>query len=155
MYTTQSPSENQGENTAVQDAITDLIAHFHIGMLLNRSGIRKVRGARPLDIITKLFSLPFLKTTLYWGIVRNQGLGYGKDAVYDIYKCSNFNWRALLLSLAAGIVRFFDPLTDTEREKVLILDDSPIERSRSKAVELLARVYDHSTKQFIRGFRFM
>ncbi|HNX59569.1 MAG TPA: transposase [Spirochaetota bacterium] len=155
MHTTQSPSENQGENTAVQDAITDFIAHFHIGMLLNRSGIRKVRGARPLDIITKLFSLPFLKTTLYWGIVRNQDLGYGKDAVYDIYKRSNFNWRALLLSLAAGIVRFFDPLTDTEREKVLILDDSPIERPRSKAVELLARVYDHSTKQFIRGFRFM
>lgn len=106
MHTTQSPSENQGENTAVQDAIADFFAHFHIGSLLNRSGIRKVHGARPLDIITVLFSLPFQRTTQYWGIVRNQYLGFRKDAVY-------------------------------------------MERPRSKAVELLANVYDHCTKKYI------
>ncbi len=155
MHTTQSPSENQGKNTAVQDAIADFFAHFHIGSLLNQSGIRKVRGARPLDIITALFSLPFQRTTLYWGIVRNRDLGFRKDAVYDVQKRPNFNWRTLLLSLAGAIIRVLDPLTSADREKVLILDDSPMERPRSKAVELLANVYDHCTKKYIRGFRLL
>ena len=38
---------------------------------------------------------------------------------------------------------------------VLIIDDSPLERPRSKAVELLARAYDHCSKKYIRGFRFL
>jgi hypothetical protein len=155
MHTTQSPSENQGKNTAVQDTIADFFAHFHIGSILNRSGIRKIRGTRPLDIITALFSLPFQRTTQYWGIVRNRDLGFRKDAVYDVQKRPNFNWRILLLSLASAIIRVLDPLTNVDREKVLILDDSPMKRPRSKAVELLANVYDHCTKKYIRGFRLL
>jgi hypothetical protein len=39
--------------------------------------------------------------------------------------------------------------------KVLILDDSLFSRSRSKAVELLANVHDHTTGKFVRGFRML
>ena len=42
-------------------------------------------------------------------------------------------------------------LTRPERVKVLILDDSVITRNRSKAVELLARVYDHVTHKYQKG----
>ena len=37
----------------------------------------------------------------------------------------------------------------------MILDDSTYDRSRSKTVELLSRVYDHSTGKFIKGFRML
>jgi hypothetical protein len=46
-------------------------------------------------------------------------------------------------------------LTSAERVKVLIFDDSLFSRNRSKAVELLARVFDHTEKKFMRGFRLL
>lgn len=39
-----------------------------------------------------------------------------------------------------------------ERVKVLVLDDSVVKRNRSKAVELLARVYDHVEHKYQKGF---
>lgn len=59
------------------------------------------------------------------------------------------------MSLAVKILSFFSSLTGENREKVLIIDDSPFDRSRSKRAELLARVFDHAEKKFIRGFRLL
>lgn len=124
-------------------------------MLVNRAGIRKIRGTRPLTIVTALFCLPFQGMNLYWGMVHCRNQDFGKSAVYDIVNRPNCNWRALLLSLSSAVIRFFASLTSEERDTVLIIDDSPLERPRSKAVELLARVYDHCSKKYIRGFRFL
>jgi len=38
------------------------------------------------------------------------------------------------------------------RETVLILDDTAIERPRAKKVELLARVFDHCEGRFLKDF---
>jgi hypothetical protein len=57
-----------------------------------------------------------------------------------------------LLKLAFGVHEFIDGLTSKGRESVLILDDSTIERPRSKKVELLAKVHDHTTGRFLKGF---
>lgn len=153
MHTKQSPDETQGKNDTVQDAIAHFFAHFHIGSLLQRAGIRKVRGARPLDIMTALFALPFRRTTLYWGIICSPLAAFRKDAAYDFLNRPNFNWRTLLLSLAGAIIRFLAPLTGEDRESVLILDDTLYKRNRSKSVELLATVFDHCTRTCVRGFR--
>ncbi|MCD6309018.1 MAG: transposase [Candidatus Latescibacteria bacterium] len=155
MQITYSLSDRQEKNSRIQTAIDHFFAHFHIGVLLNGAGIRKIRGARPLTIINALFCLPFQGMNLYWGMVHSRNQEFGKSAVYDILNRPNFNWRTLLLSLSSMIIRFFTSLTDEERETVLIIDDSPLERPRSKAVELLARVYDHCSKKYIRGFRFL
>lgn len=47
------------------------------------------------------------------------------------------------------------PLTDDERQNVLIIDDTLFERPNSKKVELLSRVFDHTTHKFKRGFRLL
>ena len=49
-----------------------------------------------------------------------------------------------MLGLVTVVVRFMDVLTSEQREKVLIIDDSTYDRSRSKVVELLAWVHDHN-----------
>lgn len=54
--------------------------------------------------------------------------------------------------LAVKVITAFDALTRPERVKVLIPDDSVIKRNRSKAVELLARVYDHVEHKYQKGF---
>jgi hypothetical protein len=43
-------------------------------------------------------------------------------------------------------------LTSSERICVFIVDDSAMNKNRSKEVELLARVYDHVSDRFIKGF---
>jgi len=48
-----------------------------------------------------------------------------------------------------------DVLTSEQREKVLIIDDSTYDRSRSKAVELLAWVHDHNANRSLKGFKLM
>ncbi|MGO9568092.1 MAG: transposase, partial [Desulfomonilaceae bacterium] len=70
---------------------------------------------------------------------------------------SFFDDRRLLGLLGAGAVirGFFQPLTDERREDVLILDDTPYDRSRSKEVELLSRVRDHGSKRYLKGFRML
>lgn len=66
-----------------------------------------------------------------------------KNTYYRFLNETSFNWAKFLLLLAAKVTNTFSRLTRPERVKVLILDDSVIKRNRSKAVELLARVYDH------------
>ena len=44
---------------------------------------------------------------------------------------------------------------DAIQEKVLIIDDSPYERDRSKKVELLSWIFDHNRRIMKRGFRLL
>lgn len=46
----------------------------------------------------------------------------------------------------------FIPFVFKNGERVLILDDSLYSPARSKSVEILALVHDHTTEHFIRGF---
>lgn len=46
-------------------------------------------------------------------------------------------------------------MTSKERIRVFIIDDSTYDRSRSKNLELLAKVKDHTTGKFVRGFRML
>ena len=89
------------------------------------------------------------------GIVLNGELPFGKDAAYELLKGQTYNWRRLLLALGLRLFVIFNRLTSDERESVLIIDDSPYDRSRSKWVNLLARVWDHSTGRFLKGFRML
>jgi hypothetical protein len=92
---------------------------------------------------------------MYWGMVHTRKEEFGKNAVYDVLRRPNYNWRSLLLNLSATVIRFFASLSDDRRETVLIIDDSIVERSRSKKVELLARVFDHCSQKYLRGFRLL
>jgi hypothetical protein len=89
------------------------------------------------------------------GIVINDKLAFGKDAAYELLKGCTSNWRRLLLVVGARLHGFFNRLTNETRESVLIVDDSPYDRSRSKMVELLSRVWDHSSGRFLKGFRML
>jgi hypothetical protein len=128
---------------------------FRIGTLLHLCGIRKRHGHSVRSLTQAIFTLPFTGQNFYRGIVINQDQSFGKDAAYDLLKGVRYNWRKLLLLLAKRIFSVINRLTDEGRESVLILDDSTYDRSRSKTVELLSRVYDHATGKYIKGFRML
>jgi hypothetical protein len=145
----------QQEAKQLHNRISSFLGDFKVGTLLNGSGIRKLRGAKPLAVFTAIFCLPFAGANFFRGIVNNQGLGFQKDTAYEFLKNSRYNWRRFLLSLVRLVVRFMDTLTHERREKVLIIDDSTYDRSRSKVVELLAWIRDHNTNRSLKGFRLL
>ena len=147
--------QEQQEATRLHNRISSFIGDFNIGTLLNRSGIRKLWGASPLELFTAIFMLPFEGNNFFRGIVNNTGLQFSKDAAYDLLKNPRHNWRKLLMALAVKVSSFFYLLTDKEREKVLIFDDSTFSRSRSKVVELLAWIFDHNSGQRLKGFKML
>lgn len=75
-----------------------------------------------------------------------------KNTYYRFLNETSYNWSRFLLLLAVKVTTAFNSLTRPERVKVLVLDDSVIKRNRSKAVELLARVYDHVEHKYQKGF---
>jgi hypothetical protein len=154
MDSTQTYQEQQ-EAKRLQNSIASFLEDCRVGTLLNGSGIRKLRGAKPLAVFTAIFSLPFGGVNFFRGIVNNPSLGFQKDAAYGFLKNPRYNWRKFLLDLATVVVRFMEALTSGQREKALIIDDSTYDRSRSKMVELLAWIHDHNANRSLKGFRLL
>ena len=135
--------------------IDDFFNRYKITSTLHRCGIRKRRGHSVRSLIMTIFTLPFVGKNFFRGIVINEELAFGKDAAYELLKGCTSNWRRLLLVLGARLYGFFNRLTNETRDSVLIVDDSPYDRSRSKKVELLSRVRDHSSGRYLKGFRML
>jgi hypothetical protein len=108
-------------------------------------------------IIAVSCDLSFLGKNLYRYLDINTGTApFQKDAVYRFLNDCHYNWRKFLLFLSSQIIRSrIVPLTDEKRVNVFIVDDSLFSRSRSKSVELLARVFDHVKHRYDRGFRML
>jgi hypothetical protein len=53
------------------------------------------------------------------------------------------------------MIHGINKLTSDDRASVLIVDDSLYNRSRSNKVELLSRVFDHTTRKFVKGFKML
>ena len=147
--------EEQQEAKHLQNRILTFMGSFKIGTALNFSGIKKIRGASPLALFTAIFLLPFEGNNFFRGIVKNETLSFKKDAAYNLLKNPRHNWRKFMLLLVVKAVAFINRLTDDNREKVLIFDDSTYDRSRSKAVELLAWIFDHNSGQRLKGFKLL
>jgi len=147
--------ENQTVTAQKLGIFNNFFAEFKIGSLLNQSGISKTRGASPLSVFTIIFNLAFTGKNLFQGIVKNRSVSIGKDAVYDFLNSPTYNWRRFTQLLYSRIYILFRSLLDDSSEEVLIFDDSPYDRSRSKKVELLSRYHDHNTKTYRKGFRML
>ena len=147
-------SESQ-ENIHVESKIDHFFDRFHLGTLLHCCGVRKRHGHGVRSLTQAIFTLPFVGKNFFRGIVINEDLAFGKDAAYQLLKATTYNWRQVLLRLGRQLFTVFSRLTSEDRETVLIIDDSPYDRSRSKMVELLCRVWDHSTMRYLKGFRML
>ncbi len=145
------------ENQILENSTTIKIDRFmkenRIYKSLQQSGIAKVRGIPVLRILTLIFSLAFYgKNWYHFKKVNREDTKEGKDTVYRFLNESRFNWEKFLSLVTYGVVNRISRLTRAEREKVLIVDDSFFDRSKSKCVELLSSVHDHTDNKFKKGF---
>jgi hypothetical protein len=91
--------QEQQEAKQLQSRISSFIGDFQVSTLLNKSGIRKLRGISPLTLFSAFFMLPFEGDNFFRGIVTNEDLTFKKNAAYDLLKNPRHNWRKFMLTL--------------------------------------------------------
>lgn len=154
MQITKTISNDQAKS--VQNSLKSFFDKFEINKILYKSNIKKIRGIKVRDIILTIAELPFRHKNFFQGIVKNENIDFNKSVAYDLLNNSRYNWRLFLYKIVSVIINtFFKPLSSENRGDVLILDDTSYPRNRSKKVELLARVFDHVSHKYFKGFRIL
>ncbi len=141
----------------VENRINSFFHNQNLGQLLRQSNIRKEKGVCLDTLFQFMLALVFTGKNLYRLLESpDSPTGISKDTAYRLLNSVTANWRRFLLLLSTRvIVQRLLPLTDDTTTKVLIVDDTLYSRDRSKRVELLARVHDHNTGRYMRGFRML
>lgn len=143
----------QQHSLSEQSRFSKLFATLHLGKTLRQAGISKSFGLSSLAIFQIVFSLVFEGKNWFRLLESDRAADLpGKDVVYRFLNQASFAWRRFLQALSLRVVRHFESLISSQRVRVFIIDDSVLSRNRSKKAELLARVFDHSTGKFTKGY---
>ena len=128
-----------------------------VSELLRRANIRKGCGVSVYETFKFLLLLSFSHMNLfrYLASAHAEQAGASKNTFYRFMNNTSFNWRKFLLLLSARVISIIAKLTRKGRVHALVLDDSVIPRNRSKSVELLARVFDHTVGHCVRGYNLL
>ena len=131
------------------------LQELKIFTFLRASNIKKTKATTASQIFLTIFMLSFQKEAWFQQkFMSNKSDSLvGKDVVYRFLGCATHNWKKFLLLLSSHLVTLCSRLTSTERVKVLVLDDTLFSRARSKNVELLSTVFDHTTMKYVKGFQ--
>ena len=125
---------------------------FRINHLLRTANATKEKGVPAYDVFAFLLGLVFTGMNMYT-LIENcrEKVYFGKDTVYRLLQNARINWELFLLNLSCSVVAAVGQLTSDDRKSVLIIDDSPYYRNRSKKVEFLSRCFDHVTQKYYKG----
>jgi len=129
-------------------------SQFCNSKMLKAANIRKARGATVGTLLRLLLAAPFGEFSI-WRQAGPQAKGPYRDAFYRFLGHPSYNWRRLLLAAARRLIEELDRLTGPRGDRVLILDESPYKRDRSKSVQLLGSHYDCNAQCYYRGFRML
>ncbi len=145
--------QHNDSSEQTQVALFQAFSDLNIAKLLRKSGIRKACGHSAYEVFKFLFFLVFQGKNLFRFLDSSRGgEAVSKNTYYRFLNETTYNWKRFLLLLATKVIASFNRLTRPERVNVLILDDSIVTRNRSKAVELLAKIYDHASHKYQKGF---
>ena len=141
----------------MNDSIVNFSKEYGIAKILKSSNAYKFKGFSVVRVFLYIFSLAFTHRSMYMNFLTGKHReAFEKDTIYRFLNLQRINWISFTSTLAARISnKSIIPLTDDERQNVLIIDDTLFERPNSKTVELFSRLFDHTTHKFKRGFRLL
>ncbi|NLE90612.1 MAG: transposase [Dehalococcoidales bacterium] len=149
-------TDNSNAEHVISSKIDTFFTNFSIGKLLKKSNFYKEGGFQCVVVLKEIFGLVFSGKNLFRTLKMNpDDISFKKNTAYRFLNSSSFNWGRLLLLLVTRIIDGINRLTSEDRASVLIVDDSLYDRSRSKKVELLSKVFDHTTHRFVKGFKML
>lgn len=147
---------DENNNPEIQCKFGNAIRELGICRLLKQSNIRKKKGGSVYEIFQFLLLLVFQNCNLFHFLnSKKQDMAFSKNTYYRFLNEPGYNWQRFLTLLSARVIAYFSSLTHRERVKCLVLDDSVIERNRSRQVELLSWIYNHVTHRMVRGFNML
>lgn len=149
-------ADNLRTEQTVNSKIDLFFSKLGICKLLKQSNFYKEAGIPCVSVLKTIFTLVFTERNLYRTLATQPDkIGFSKNTAYRFLNSTTYNWVKLLRLIAESIVLKIDETTSADRAKVLIVDDSLYDRNRSKKVELLAKVYDHSVHKYVKGFKML
>ena len=153
----KSITQDTQNDKQISTSIKRFFTRFHVSSALKASNAYKKKGIPVMEIFQYLFLLIFSNRSLYMSLITGRNApSFAKDTVYRFMNMIQINWIRFTTILAARIIRdAVVPLDSEGRVNVFTIDDSLVERNRSKKVELLARVYDHAKHSYKFGFRML
>ena len=145
------PNEN-GFDNSIFVICAKFIKRFRIKALLRQSNAMKHKGIPTQEIFAFLLGLVFTGKN-FFTLMENsrEKIYFSKDVIYRFLRNSSINWEIFLFRLSCSVISDVDRLTSEERKSVLVIDDSPYYRNRSKKVEYLSKCYDHTTGKYYKG----
>lgn len=149
---------DNNQNKQLPNELTTMFKELKVLKHLRKAGITKSFGFSFSYLFQLIFCLIFENKNWFRTLKSKRSTDFpAKDAVYRFLNQPTFAWRKFLLFLSLYTAQKVTKLTNHDRPKVLILDDSSYERNRSKSVELLARCFDHASQKmkFYKGFRML
>lgn len=149
---------NNDQNKQLPNELSSTFKELQVLKHLRKAGITKSFGFSCAYLFQIIFCLIFENKNWFRTLESKKSSDFpAKDAVYRFLNQSTFAWRRFLLLFSAHTIGRVMKLTNHDRPKVLVLDDSSYDRNRSKSVELLARCFDHASQKmrFYKGFRML
>ena len=145
------------KNQACESRISRFFSTYKIGDMLRRCGAGKEKGIAVVQIFRYLLCLMFSDRSMYMQITTKRFKeDYSKNTVYRFLNNSRINWERFTTMLSERIVNgFMRPLTDKKREDIFVIDDSAYHKRGYKKTELVAKVFDHVSMKYIKGFRML
>ena len=153
----KSITQDYQNDKNVSSSIKVFFKKYGISSALRESNAYKSKGIPIIQVFLYLFSLIFTNRSMYMNMLMGTNkVDFKKDTVYRFLNSIHINWIRFTTLLSKQIIsKSLTKLTDDKRVNVLIVDDTLFERSSSKRVELLAKVYDHAKKVYKKGFRLL
>ena len=152
-----SITQNNCQCEMISAKTQNFFERFNVSSALKSSNAYKLKGFSVIQIFMFAFAVVFQNRSLYMQMLLNKdSVPFSKDTFYRFVNSCHTNWRKFTTLLCSKIINtVIAPLTSEERRNVIIIDDSIFHRARSKKVELLARVYDHSKSEYTFGYRML
>ena len=149
-------AQNHQSSELLSSKISHFLEEFQVGKILKSCNAYKVRGFSVKDVFQVAFENAFGSKSFFQKEKEaSASIPFAKDTLYRFMNSCSINWRKFTLHLGAKVFQIVAPLTYENRRNVLIVDDSLFSRSRSKKVELLAKVFDHVEHKYTKGFRML
>ena len=135
--------------------MSNFFQKIKLGTLLKNSNIRKTSGVSPVSLFQYIFGLVFLNRNHYEAMQESQK-AFAQDTVYRFINEGSYNWEKFLVQLAMVVINIIRTWRNSYKQpSVLIIDDTPFYRDRSKKVELLSWFRDYTENRSFRGFKML
>lgn len=158
-HATTAGSRPEFECISRDPSIDDVYKIMRLGNAVNRAHFRKsregdAREASPLSMIKGLVQSAFIAPTISKAYASSETaplMPSGRSAAYSFLAKPEGSWNSLLMNVGAAAAKWAFK-ADKENNCCLVFDDSVLQHSGARAMELCTWTHDHNLGCSVKGY---